>query len=53
MVGQILEELVEGKGEACTINGQGTQNLLAQIGSSGVLWIPGIESVLPLLGGNN
>jgi len=30
---------------------KGVQNLLAQIGSHGVLWIPIIANVFPLLGG--
>ncbi len=32
---------------------EGTQNLLAQIGNRGVLWIPNTTNVLPLSGGNN
>jgi hypothetical protein len=32
---------------------EGTQNPLTQIGSCGVLWIPSIANVLPLLRGNN
>ncbi len=32
---------------------KGTQNLMAQIGSSGVLWIPSTKNVLPFLGGDN
>jgi transposase-like protein len=32
---------------------EGTQNLLAKIGSCGMLWIPSTTNVLPLLGGNN
>jgi hypothetical protein len=32
---------------------EGTQNLLAQIGSHGVLWILNIANVLPLSSGNN
>jgi hypothetical protein len=29
------------------------KNLLAQIGSCGVLWIPSTTNVFPLLGGDN
>jgi hypothetical protein len=32
---------------------EGTQHPLTQIGSRGVLWIPSIANVLPLLGGDN
>ncbi len=32
---------------------EGIQNLLVQIGSCGVLWIPSTTNVLPLLGGDN
>jgi hypothetical protein len=32
---------------------EGVWNLLAQIGSCGVLWIPNTTNVLPLLGGDN
>ncbi len=32
---------------------KGTKNLLTQIGNHGVLWIPSIANVLPLLGGDN
>jgi hypothetical protein len=32
---------------------EGAQNLLAQIWSCGVLWIPTMTNVLPLLGGDN
>ncbi len=32
---------------------EGVQNLLAQIGSRGVLWIPSTTNVPPLLSGNN
>jgi hypothetical protein len=32
---------------------EGVQNLLAQIGNLGVLWIPNTTNVLPLLGGDN
>ncbi len=32
---------------------EGIQNLLAQIGNCGVLWIPNTTNVLPLLGGDN
>jgi hypothetical protein len=32
---------------------EGTQNPFTQIRSRGVLWIPSIANVLPLLGGDN
>ncbi len=32
---------------------EGAQNLLTQIGSRGVLWIPSTTNVLPLSGGGN
>jgi hypothetical protein len=32
---------------------EGAQNLLVQIGSHGVLWIPSLTNVLSLLSGNN
>jgi hypothetical protein len=32
---------------------EGTQNLLAQIGSHGVLWILSTTNLFPLSGGNN
>jgi len=32
---------------------EGIQNLFTQIGSRGVLWIPSMENVLPLLTGDN
>jgi hypothetical protein len=32
---------------------EGAPNLLAQIGSHGVLWIPSITNMFPLSGGNN
>jgi len=32
---------------------KGIQNLLAQIGNDGVLWIPSTTNVFPLLGGDN
>jgi hypothetical protein len=32
---------------------EGIQNFMAQIGSSGVLWIPSTKNVLPFLGGDN
>jgi hypothetical protein len=32
---------------------EGAQNLLAQIGNHGALWISSITNVFPLLGGNN
>jgi hypothetical protein len=32
---------------------EGAQNLIVQIGSCGLLWIPSITNVLPLLGGDN
>jgi hypothetical protein len=33
--------------------GESVQNLLAQIGSYGVLWIPSITNVFPLSNGDN
>jgi hypothetical protein len=32
---------------------EGTQNPLTHIGTRGVLWIPSIANVFPLLGGDN
>jgi hypothetical protein len=47
MVGQILKELVEEKGKACTMNGIRRSKLFSEIGSHGVLWIPSTTNVLP------
>ncbi len=53
MVGQILEELVEKKARLAPWMEKGARNLLAQIGSRNVLWIPSITNVFPLSSGNN
>ncbi len=36
MVGRIFKELLKEKGKACTMDEEGAQNFLAQIGSRGV-----------------
>jgi hypothetical protein len=53
MMGQILKELVEEKGEVTPWMEEGTWNLLTQIGSHGVLWIPRIANVFSLSSGDN
>jgi len=53
MVGQIFEKLVEEKDEAYAMEEEGVQNLLAQIGNCGVLWILSTINVFPLSSGNN
>ncbi len=50
MVSQILQKLVE---ELTPWMEKGAWNLLAQIGSHGVLWILSTTNVLPLLNGDN
>jgi hypothetical protein len=53
MVGQVHEEFLKKKARLAPWMEEGTQNPLTQIGSCGVLWIPSIANVLPLLRGNN
>jgi hypothetical protein len=53
MVGQTLKKLVEKNAKFAPWMEEGTWNLLAQIGSRGVLWIPNTTNVLPLLNGDN
>ncbi len=53
MVSQILKNWFKKKARLAPWMEEGAQNLLDQIRSHGVLWIPSIANVLPLLGGNN
>jgi hypothetical protein len=53
MVSQILKNWFKKKTRLAPWMEEGAQNLLDQIRSHGVLWIPSIANVLPLLGGNN
>jgi hypothetical protein len=50
---QNFEKLVEKKVKLAPWMEEGTRNLLAQIGSYGVLWILNTTNVFPLLGGDN
>jgi len=45
--------LVEKKARLAPWMEKGARNLLAQIGSRNVLWIPSITNVFPLSSGNN
>jgi hypothetical protein len=53
MVGQVLEEFLKKKARLAPWMEESIQNLFTQIGSSGVLWIPSMENLLPLLNGDN
>jgi hypothetical protein len=48
-----LKNILKKKARLASWMEEGTQNPLTQIRSRGVLWIPSIANVLPLLGGDN
>jgi hypothetical protein len=53
MMGQIHKDVFKEKVETSTWMEENTQNLFALIKRSGVLWIPSIANVFPLLDGDN
>ncbi len=53
MVGQFLKNWLKKTMKLAPWMEEGVWNFLTQIGSCGVVWIPSIANVLPLLGGNN
>jgi hypothetical protein len=53
MVGQIFKDFFEKNAILAPWMEEGAWNLFTQIGSHGILWIPNMTNVLPLLGGNN